>query len=156
LARTSYSLETKGCPSNKHGNIFILIQLHISQSSMDSFSLISNVAYISASLAQITWPLFDICLRRGWCEISLFILKYGKVVDCKVWSHQYPLRKFDKDLYPEIWKNLEKMWVWPRSPIWDRGKIHRDINSICTKRKVGQTKGIFHHFSYQQLRVQFP
>ncbi|EOY22054.1 hypothetical protein QUC31_007545 [Theobroma cacao] len=108
LARTSCPLEVKGGPSNKHGKISILIQLYISRGSIDTFSLVSDAAYISASLARIMRALFEICLRRGWCEMSLFMLEYCKAVDRQIWPHQHPLRQFDKDLSPEILRKLEE------------------------------------------------
>ncbi|RVW85570.1 DExH-box ATP-dependent RNA helicase DExH14 [Vitis vinifera] len=107
LARTSCPLEIKGGPSNKHGKISILIQLYISRGSIDSFSLISDAAYISASLARIMRALFEICLRRGWCEMCSFMLDYCKAVDRQVWPHQHPLRQFDKDLSSDILRKLE-------------------------------------------------
>ncbi|KAJ1402777.1 Winged helix DNA-binding domain superfamily [Sesbania bispinosa] len=107
LARTSCPLEIKGGPSNKHGKISILIQLYISRGSIDSFSLVSDAAYISASLARIMRALFEICLRRGWCEMSLFMLEYCKAVDRQIWPYQHPLRQFDKDLSAEILRKLE-------------------------------------------------
>ncbi|XP_058788470.1 DExH-box ATP-dependent RNA helicase DExH14 isoform X2 [Vicia villosa] len=108
LARSSCPLEIKGGPSNKHGKISILIQLYISRGSMDSFSLVSDASYISASLARIMRALFEVCLRRGWCETSLFMLNYCKSVDRQVWPHQHPLRQFDRDLSSEILRKLEE------------------------------------------------
>ncbi|KAK3440303.1 hypothetical protein EUGRSUZ_B00583 [Eucalyptus grandis] len=108
MARTSCPLEVKGGPSNKHGKISILIQLYISRGWIDTFSLVSDAAYISASLARIMRALFEICLRRGWSEMSLFMLEYCKAVDRKVWPHQHPLRQFDKDLSPEVLRKLEE------------------------------------------------
>ncbi|XP_028753755.1 DExH-box ATP-dependent RNA helicase DExH14 [Neltuma alba] len=108
LARTSCPLDIKGGPSNKHGKISILIQLYISRGSMDAFSLVSDAAYISASLARIMRALFEICLRRGWCEMTLFMLEYCKAVDRQIWPHQHPLRQFDKDLSGEILRKLEE------------------------------------------------
>ncbi|KAE9599497.1 putative DNA helicase [Lupinus albus] len=111
LARRSCPLQIKGGPSNKHGKISILIQLYISRGSIDSFSLVSDAAYISASLARIMRALFEICLRRGWCEMSLFMLEYCKAVDRQIWPHQHPLRQFDKDLSAEILRKLEEHGV---------------------------------------------
>ncbi|TYG41947.1 hypothetical protein ES288_D12G217100v1 [Gossypium darwinii] len=108
LARTSCPLEVRGGPSNKHGKISILIQLYISRGSIDSFSLVSDAAYISASLARIMRALFEICLHRGWCEMTLFMLEYCKAVDRQIWPHQHPLRQFDKDLSLEILRKLEE------------------------------------------------
>ncbi|KAK8643988.1 hypothetical protein V6N13_013265 [Hibiscus sabdariffa] len=50
LARTSCPLEVRGGPSNKRGKISILIQPYISRGSIDSFSLVSDAAYIGI------WP----------------------------------------------------------------------------------------------------
>lgn len=46
--------------------------------------------------------LFEICLRRGWSDMSSFLLEYCKAIDRQIWPHQHPLRQFDKDLYPEV------------------------------------------------------
>ncbi|TXG51589.1 hypothetical protein EZV62_024113 [Acer yangbiense] len=108
LARQSCPLEIKGGATNKYGKISILIQLYISRGSIDTFSLVSDAAYISASLARIIRALFEICLRRGWCEMTLFMLEYCKAVDRQIWPHQHPLRQFDKDLSAEILRKLEE------------------------------------------------
>ena len=79
-----------------------ILQLYISRGSIDAFSLISDASYISASLARIMRALFEICLRRGWCEMSAFMLEYCKAVDRQIWPHQHPLRQFDKDISPEV------------------------------------------------------
>lgn len=107
-ARKSCPLEVKGGPSNKYGKISILIQLYISRGSIDAFSLVSDAAYISASLARIMRALFEICLRRGWSEMSYFMLEYCKAVDRQIWPHQHPLRQFDKDISAQILRKLEE------------------------------------------------
>ncbi|KAF4360857.1 hypothetical protein G4B88_000712 [Cannabis sativa] len=107
LARTSCPLEIKGGPSNKYGKIAILIQLYISRGSIDSFSLVSDAAYISASLARIMRALFEICLRKGWCEMTLFMLEYCKAVDRQIWPHLHPLRQFERDISSEVLRKLE-------------------------------------------------
>ncbi|KAG8388728.1 hypothetical protein BUALT_Bualt02G0155500 [Buddleja alternifolia] len=104
-------LEIKGGPSNKHGKVSILIQLYISRGSIDSFSLISDASYVSSSLARIMRALFEICLRRGWSEMSSFMLEYCKAVDRQVWPHQHPLRQFDRDVSAEILRKLEERGV---------------------------------------------
>ncbi|PIA63068.1 hypothetical protein AQUCO_00200832v1 [Aquilegia coerulea] len=113
LARTSCPFEVKGGPSNKHGKISILIQLHISRGSMDSFSLISDAAYISTSLARIMRALFEICLGRGWCEMTAFMLEYCKAVERQIWPHLHPFRQFmfDRELSAEIIRKLEERGV---------------------------------------------
>ncbi|KAI5390624.1 hypothetical protein KIW84_075791 [Lathyrus oleraceus] len=53
LACISCPFEIKGGPFNKHGKISIPIQLYISRGSMDSFSLVPDASYTSASLTCI-------------------------------------------------------------------------------------------------------
>ncbi|THG01808.1 hypothetical protein TEA_006154 [Camellia sinensis var. sinensis] len=108
MVRTSCPLEVKGGAANKHGKVSILIQLYISRGSIDSFSLVSDAAYISASLARIMRALFEICLRRGWCEMTSFMLDYCKAVDRQIWPHQHPLRQFDRDMSSEVLRKLEE------------------------------------------------
>lgn len=108
LSKIFCPLEVKGGPSDKHGKVSILIQVHISRGSMESFSLISDAAYISASLGRIMRALFEICLRRSWCEMSFLMLDYCKAVDRQIWPHQHPLRQFDKDVPAEVLRKLEE------------------------------------------------
>ncbi|XP_050379201.1 DExH-box ATP-dependent RNA helicase DExH14 [Argentina anserina] len=108
LVRKMCPLEVKGGPSNKHGKISVLIQVFISRGSIDSFSLVSDAQYISASLARIMRALFEICLRKGWSEMTLFMLEYCKAVDRQVWPHQHPFRQFDRDISAQIIRNLEE------------------------------------------------
>ncbi|OQU93017.1 hypothetical protein SORBI_3001G457800 [Sorghum bicolor] len=108
LARKACPLEIKGGPTDKHGKISILIQVYISRAPIDSSSLHSDAQYISQSLARIMRALFEICLRRGWSEMSSLLLQYCKAVDRKIWPHLHPLRQFDKDLSPQILWKLEE------------------------------------------------
>lgn len=85
--------------------------MYISRGYIDAFSLVSDAAYISASLARIMRALFEICLRRGWSEMTLFMLEYCKAVDRQIWPHQHPLRQFGKDLSPEVHKAYPKCLV---------------------------------------------
>lgn len=85
-------------------------QMYISRGSIDSFSLVSDAAYISSSLARVMRALFEICLRRGWSEMSSFMLEYCKAVDRQIWPHQHPLRQFDKDISSEVCYNWFFGW----------------------------------------------
>ncbi|CAI9111861.1 OLC1v1012190C1 [Oldenlandia corymbosa var. corymbosa] len=101
-------LEVRGGPSNKLGKVSILIQLYISRGSIDTFSLVSDAAYISSSLARIMRALFEICLRRGWSEMSSLLLEYCKAVDRQIWPHLHPLRQFEKEISGEVLRKLEE------------------------------------------------
>ncbi|XP_024169344.1 DExH-box ATP-dependent RNA helicase DExH14 [Rosa chinensis] len=108
LVRKLCPVEVRGGPSNKHGKISVLIQVYISRGSIDTFSLVSDAQYISASLARIMRALFEICLRKGWSEMSLFMLEYCKAVDRQVWPYQHPFRQFDREISAQILRNLEE------------------------------------------------
>ncbi|CAD6202628.1 unnamed protein product [Miscanthus lutarioriparius] len=83
-------------------------EVYISCAPIDSSSLHSDAQYISQSLARIMRALFEICLHRGWSEMSSLLLQYCKAVDRKIWPHLHPLRQFDKDLSPQILWKLEE------------------------------------------------
>jgi hypothetical protein len=82
--------------------IWYILQVYISRAPIDSSSLHSDAQYISQSLARIMRALFEICLRRGWSEMTSLLLEYCKAVDHKIWPHLHPLRQFDKDLSPQV------------------------------------------------------
>ncbi|KAF2937977.1 hypothetical protein DAI22_03g087400 [Oryza sativa Japonica Group] len=103
--------DIKGGPTDKHGKISILIQVYISRAPIDSSSLHSDAQYISQSLARIMRALFEICLRRGWSQMTSLLLEFCKGVDRKIWPEQHPLRQFDRDLSHEICKRLEEKHV---------------------------------------------
>lgn len=105
---------------------FSILQLYISRGSIDTFSLVSDAAYISASLARIMRALFEICLRRGWCVMSMFMLEYCKAVDRQVWPHQHPLRQFDKDLSAEVSQTF-----YYNLSVAKRLKLYLSFNIVC-------------------------
>uniref|UniRef100_A0A0E0KAG9 RNA helicase n=1 Tax=Oryza punctata TaxID=4537 RepID=A0A0E0KAG9_ORYPU len=83
-------------------------EVYISRALIDSSSLHSDAQYISQSLARIMRALFEICLRRGWSEMTSLLLEFCKGVDRKIWPQQHPLRQFDRDLSNEIFRRLEE------------------------------------------------
>lgn len=91
--------------------VFISLQIYISRGSIDTFSLVSDAAYISASLARIMRALFEICLRRGWSEMSVFMLEYCKAVDRQIWPYQHPLRQFGKELSSDVGNPIPKNFL---------------------------------------------
>ncbi|KAH6555344.1 hypothetical protein KP509_1Z263400 [Ceratopteris richardii] len=107
LRHSSCPLHVRGGTDDKIGKIMILIQVYISRSSLETFSLVADSAYISASLGRIMRALFEICLKRGWCSMTSLLLEYCKAVDHQIWPHEHPLRQFERELSPEILHKLE-------------------------------------------------
>ncbi|GJP66452.1 hypothetical protein CLOP_g23384 [Closterium sp. NIES-67] len=110
-------LDVKGGPEDKIGKINILIQVYLSRGFLDSFSLIADTAYVSASLGRIVRALFEIALKRGWCSLAASLLEMAKAVDQRIWPHQHPLRQFEGVLTQEVLFKLE-----------DRGL---DLDRLC-------------------------
>ncbi|CAI5529834.1 unnamed protein product [Closterium sp. Naga37s-1] len=110
-------LDVKGGPEDKIGKINILIQVYLSRGYLDSFSLIADTAYVSASLGRITRALFEITLKRGWCSLAASLLEMAKAVDQRIWPHQHPLRQFESVISQEVLFKLE-----------DRGL---DLDRLC-------------------------
>ncbi|CAI5520447.1 unnamed protein product [Closterium sp. Naga37s-1] len=110
-------LDVKGGPEDKIGKINILIQVYLSRGYLDSFSLIADTAYVSASLGRITRALFEIALKRGWCSLAASLLEMAKAVDQRIWPHQHPLRQFESVISQEVLFKLE-----------DRGL---DLDRLC-------------------------
>jgi pre-mRNA-splicing helicase BRR2 len=49
----------------------VLLQAYISRLRMDGFALVSDMVYVHQSAARLFRALFEICLRRGWAELSV-------------------------------------------------------------------------------------
>lgn len=83
----------------KHGEksqfkVNVLIQAYISQSHIDSFSLASDMAYVSQNIGRIFRALFEITFKKNWPRIALQFLQFCKMVEHRMWIVSHPLRQF--------------------------------------------------------------
>lgn len=74
---------------------------------MDSFSLISDSAYVAQNAARIVRALFEIALRKRWPAMTYKLLNLSKVIDKRLWGWASPLRQFSV-LPPHILTRLEE------------------------------------------------
>uniref|UniRef100_A0A7N9CSH8 Activating signal cointegrator 1 complex subunit 3 n=1 Tax=Macaca fascicularis TaxID=9541 RepID=A0A7N9CSH8_MACFA len=100
-------LSTPGGVENSYGKINILLQTYISRGEMDSFSLISDSAYVAQNAARIVRALFEIALRKRWPAMTYRLLNLSKVIDKRLWGWASPLRQFSV-LPPHILTRLEE------------------------------------------------
>lgn len=100
-------LSAPGGVENNYGKINILLQTYISRGEMDSFSLISDSAYVAQNAARIVRALFEIALRKRWPAMTYKLLNLSKVIDKRLWSWASPLRQFSV-LPPHILTRLEE------------------------------------------------
>ena len=84
----------KGSIEEPASKINILLQAYISQFKIDGYAISSDMVYISQSAGRIMRALFEICLKRGWAQVSLIILNVCKMIEKRMWSTMTPLRQF--------------------------------------------------------------
>ncbi|XP_006881253.1 PREDICTED: activating signal cointegrator 1 complex subunit 3 [Elephantulus edwardii] len=100
-------LTAPGGVENNYGKINILLQTYISRGEMDSFSLISDSAYVAQNAGRIVRALFEIALRKRWPTMTYKLLNLSKVIDKRLWGWASPLRQFSV-LPPHILTRLEE------------------------------------------------
>jgi activating signal cointegrator complex subunit 3 len=87
-----------GAATTQEGKVNILIQNYISNSRVKSFSLISDMNYISSNIGRVTRALFEIVIRNGWHATTDKLLMLSKCIERRMWANDHPLRQF----FPEI------------------------------------------------------
>ncbi|XP_026582462.1 activating signal cointegrator 1 complex subunit 3 [Pseudonaja textilis] len=100
-------LAAPGGVENSYGKINILLQTYVSRGEMDSFSLISDSAYVAQNAARIVRALFEISLRKRWPAMTYRLLNLSKVIDKRLWGWVSPLRQFSV-LPPPVLTKLEQ------------------------------------------------
>lgn len=94
--------------------INVLLQAYISQLKLDGFALMSDMVYVTQSAGRILRAMFEMCLKRGWSQLSRKTLDLCKMVDKRMWMSMNPLRQF-KSIPGDIIKRLErKEFPWHR------------------------------------------
>ena len=84
----------------------ILLQSHISRGKMRSFSLISDMTYITQNAARIARALFEIVLHKNLPLLSGRMLRFAKTVEKQMWDFEHPLKQHPL-LKPEVVGKLE-------------------------------------------------
>ncbi|XP_072018769.1 LOW QUALITY PROTEIN: activating signal cointegrator 1 complex subunit 3-like [Amphiura filiformis] len=125
----SCEMEAKGGVENAHGKVNILLQTYISRGFIDSFSLVSDSAYVAQNAGRIMRALFEVALRNGWPVMASRLLTLCKTVDKRLWGFENPLKQFPM-ISAEVFRKLQR--------------CHLTLNRIkdMTGRDVGQ---MIHH-----------
>ncbi|KAG0308854.1 DEIH-box ATPase [Dissophora globulifera] len=94
--------------------INVLLQSYISQLKLEGFALVSDMVYVTQSSGRILRAIFEICLRRGWAQLTRKALDLCKMVEKRQWLSMTPLRQF-KAINSELVKKIErKDFEWVR------------------------------------------
>lgn len=93
-AVTPYSkLRITSGPDDPHGKVNILLQAYVSNSDLNSFSLISDAAYVAQNAGRIARALFEVSVRNGWPLRAARLLTMCRAIDRRVWPTDSPLRQ---------------------------------------------------------------
>lgn len=130
LSREYCYLKVWGGAENIHGKVSILIQTYISRAFVKSFSLMSDMQYVTQvsendknlfqgkvktcvhvssklqNAARICRGFFEIVLRQGNPILSGRLLEFCKMLDQQLWDNAHPLRQHSS-LSAEILDKLE-------------------------------------------------
>ena len=74
--------------------INVLLQAYISQLKLEGFALVSDMVYVTQSASRILRAMFEICLKRGWSQLSRRALDLCKMVEKRMWLSMSPLCQF--------------------------------------------------------------
>ncbi|XP_059178780.1 activating signal cointegrator 1 complex subunit 3-like [Physella acuta] len=101
-----------GGKENTHGKVNILLQSYISRTNVESFSLVSDMAYVAQNAGRIMRALFEVALKNGNPLLAAKLLEMCKMVDKRIWNYENPLRQFST-LSHEILTKLEQRRLTP-------------------------------------------
>mmetsp|Transcript_42616 Transcript_42616/g.30763 ORF Transcript_42616/g.30763 Transcript_42616/m.30763 type:complete len:157 (+) Transcript_42616:808-1278(+) len=102
-------IPVKGSMDETATKINILLQCYISRFRLEGYDLNSDMVYVTQSASRIMRSLFEICIKRGWAQLSEVMLNLCKMVEKRMWSSMTPLRQFSQMVnLEEIARKIEK------------------------------------------------
>ncbi|RUS90749.1 hypothetical protein EGW08_001460, partial [Elysia chlorotica] len=123
----------KGGKENTHGKVNILLQSYVSRVSVDSFSLVSDMAYVAQNASRIMRALFEIALKNNEPLLASKLLEMCKMLDKRLWTFENPMRQFTI-LSHEILQKLEARRLLPHKL---REMDSKEIGMMVSHVKMG-------------------
>ena len=140
VKRQMCPIKVKDDLDSPRGKTMVLLQAFFGRTRFTSFTLTSDMNYISSNLGRISRAVFEICLKRRWSSMTQKLLTICVAVDRQCWwpPYAHPLRQFCPHyLKPEICKKLEE-----RRPASNLDElIHmtpREVGSLIRHGKMGE------------------
>lgn len=135
LTNSYCEVAVKGGSENLHGKVNVLLQTFLSRGRVNSFSLMSDQAYITQNAVRIARALFDIVLRKNNPIMAGRFLTFSKMFEQQQWDFETPMRQF-RILGPEIIRKIEEKKL---SVDKLREMDVKEIGIILRHVKMGQT-----------------
>ncbi|RYY32345.1 hypothetical protein EON62_05465, partial [archaeon] len=108
MMRARAHIKVDGDMTSTLTKVNVLLQAYISRVAPKGFTLVSDMAYITQSAGRISRALFEIFLRKGWCNMAERLLTVSKAIDKRLWWDACPLWQVAGTLLtPEIVSKLE-------------------------------------------------
>lgn len=96
LTHSYCEVAATGGSANLNGKVNILMQTYLSRGQVKSFSLISDLSYITQNAVRIIRALFTIELHRNNALLAGRLLMMSKMFERQMWDFQTPLRQFNR------------------------------------------------------------
>ncbi|XP_035776945.1 activating signal cointegrator 1 complex subunit 3-like [Anopheles albimanus] len=94
LTRVCCEVPVRGGSENIHGKVNILMQTYLSKGFVRSFSLMSDMSYITQNAARIARALFTIVLRANNPILASRMLNVSKMFEKQMWESMTPMYQF--------------------------------------------------------------
>ncbi|KAH9490921.1 activating signal cointegrator 1 complex subunit [Bulinus truncatus] len=139
-----------GGKENTHGKVNILLQSYISRVPVESFSLVSDMAYIAQNAGRIMRALFEMAVKNYNALLASRLLEICKMIDKRLWFFENPMRQFSI-LSPEILNKLESKKLLPEKM---KEMDSKEIGLMVSHLKMGPIiKRCVHQFPDLQLEA---
>lgn len=133
LVEENCEVAAAGGPANIHGKVNILMQTYLSRGTVKSFSLISDLSYITQNAVRIARALFTIELHRNNAILAGRLLMLSKMFEKQMWNFETPLRQFAGVTYDLI----DKIETSGLSVMALRDMDAREIGDILRNQRSG-------------------
>ena len=141
VKRQMCPIKVKDALDSPRGKTMVLLQAFFGRTRFTSFTLTSDMNYISSNLGRISRAVFEICLKRRWSSMTEKLLTICIAVDRQCWwpPYAHPLRQFCPHyLKPEICRKLED-----RKPSTSLDELlemtPQEVGSLIRHMKMGET-----------------